>query len=118
QRKRHIFGDMKIEVFDAAGKLLGTVPTSKRRGLNRATWAMRMPPPKTPPAATAAGPGVGPRLLPGAYTVKLTKDKQVYTTQLKIEPDPRVKHTAEDRKAQFDLAVKLYNQLGEMTYAV
>jgi photosystem II stability/assembly factor-like uncharacterized protein len=118
QRKRHIFGDMKIEVFDAAGKLLGTVPSSKRRGLNRATWAMRMPPPKTPPAATAAGPGVGPRLLPGIYTVKLIKDKQVYTTQLQIAPDPRVKHTAEDRKAQFDLAVKLYNQLGEMTFAV
>ncbi len=31
-------------------------------------------------------------------------------------PDPRAKHTAEDRKAQFDLAMKLYAQLGEMTY--
>src|SRR5205823_2759250 len=29
QKKRHIFGDLKIEVFDEDGKLLGTVPTSK-----------------------------------------------------------------------------------------
>jgi photosystem II stability/assembly factor-like uncharacterized protein len=118
QRKRHIFGDLKIEVFDAGGKSLGTIPSSKRRGLSRANWGMRVPPPKSPPAATAAGAGVGPRLLPGTYTVKMTKDKQVYTTQLQITPDPRSKHTAEDRKAQFDLAMKLYNQLSEMTFAV
>ena len=118
QRKRHIFGDLKIEVLDASGKSLGTIPSSKRRGLNRATWGMRMPPPQTPPAATSAGASVGPRLLPGTYTVKMTKDKQVYMTQLQVVADPRAKHTAADRQAQFDLAMKLYGQLAEMTYAV
>src|SRR5262249_4923356 len=119
QRKRHIFGDLKIEVFDSEGKLLGAIPSSKRRGLSRATWSMRLKPPKVPAAASAAfGAAVGPRALPGAYTVKMTKDKQVYTTQLQVLPDPRAKHTAEDRKAQFDLALKLYNLLGEMSFAV
>ncbi len=118
QRKRHIFGDLKLEVFDAAGKSLGTLPSSKRRGLNRAFWGMRVPPPKTPPGATAAGPGVGPRLLPGTYTVKMTKDKHVYTTPLQIVADPRAKHSAADRQAQFDLAMRLHAQLGEMTFAV
>lgn len=118
QRKRHIFGDLKIEVLDAAGKSLGTIPSSKRRGLSRTTWSMRLPPPKVPPAASATGASVGPRVLPGTYTVKMTKDKQVYTTQLQITADPRSKHTLADRKAQFDLAMKLYDQLGEMTFAV
>ena len=36
QQKRHIFGDLKIEILDESGKLLSTVPSSKRRGLNRA----------------------------------------------------------------------------------
>lgn len=36
----------------------------------------------------------------------------------RISPDPRSKHTAEDRQVQFDLAMKLYNQLSEMTFAV
>jgi len=119
QKKRHIFGDLKIEVFDESGKLLGTIPSSKRRGLNRATWPMRLKPPKVPTAATAAfGALFGPRLLPGVYTVKMSKDKNVYTTPLQVVADPRAKHTPEDRKAQFDLSMKLYNLLGDMTFAV
>ena len=48
----------------------------------------------------------------------MTKDKNVYTTKLEVTADPRSKHTALDRKAQFDLALKLYGELGDMTYAV
>ena len=119
QKKRHIFGDLKIEVFDSEGKLLSTIPSSKRRGLNRATWPMRLKAPQVPRAASAAfGAAIGPRLLPGTYTVKMTKDKQVYTTQLQVVTDPRSKHTAADRSAQLDLSMKLYDQLGNMTYAV
>jgi photosystem II stability/assembly factor-like uncharacterized protein len=119
QKKRHIFGDLKIEVFDQEGKSLGVIPGSKRRGLNRATWGMRLKAPRVPTAATISfGATVGPRLLPGTYTVKLTKDKQVYTTELHVLPDPRSVHTAQDRKAEFDLASKLYHLLGEMTYTV
>ena len=119
QQKRHIFGDLKIEILDSDGKLLTTIPSSKRRGLNRATWSMRLKPPRVPTAASAAfGAAVGPRVLPGTYTVKMTKDKNVYTTQLVVTADPRAKHTPEDRKAQFDLSMKLYNLLGDMTFAV
>ncbi len=119
QRRRHIFGDLKIQVFDQGGKLLSTIPSSKRRGLSRATWAMRLKPPKVPAAASAAfGAAVGPRVLPGTYTVKMTKDNEVYTAPLQVVADPRSKHTPEDRKAQFDLAMKLYHLLGEMTFAV
>ena len=119
QKKRHIFGDLKIEVFDQAGKLVGTVPSSKRRGLSRVTWSMRITAPRVPPAASAAfGAAFGPRLLPGTYTVKMSKDKDVYSTQLAVLPDPRARHTAADRQAQFDLAMKLYNLLGDMTFAV
>jgi photosystem II stability/assembly factor-like uncharacterized protein len=118
QKKRHIFGDLKIEVLDASGKSLGEIPSGKRRGLNRVTWPMRLKPPRVPTAASAAfGASSGPRLLPGTYTVKMTKDKNVYTTQLQVVPDPRSTHSMEDRKAQFDLSMKLYEQLGEMTYA-
>ncbi|MBI1805327.1 MAG: sialidase [Ignavibacteriae bacterium] len=118
QKKRHIFGDLKIEVLDGSGKSLGTIPSSKRRGLNRATWSMRLKPPKVPTAATATGASIGPRVLPGTYTVRMTKDKNVYTTKLKVVADPRSKHTAGDRRAQYDLSMKLYNMLGDMTFAV
>jgi hypothetical protein len=119
QKKRHIFGDLTIEVLDRTGRRVGTVPSSKRRGLNRVTWAMRLPPPKVPAAASVAfGAAFGPRLLPGTYTVKMSKDKDVYTAPLMLVPDPRAKHTLAERQAQFDLAMKLYNLLGDMTFAV
>ena len=119
QKKRHIFGDLKIEVLDSAGKVVGTIPSSKRRGLNRASWPMRLKAPQVPRAATAAfGAAVGPRLLPGTYTVRMTKDKQIYTTPLQVIADPRSTHTPEDRRAQFDLGMKLYDLLGNMTFSV
>jgi photosystem II stability/assembly factor-like uncharacterized protein len=119
QKKRHIFGDLKIEIFDSTGASMGVIPSSKRRGLNRATWSMRLKAPKVPTAATAAfGAATGPRVLPGTYTVKMTKDKSVYTTTLNVIPDPRTKFSAADRKAQFDLAMKLHGLLGDMTFTV
>jgi len=71
-----------------------------------------------PTAAQAAGGGLGPRVLPGTYTVKMTKDKNVYETKIQLVADPRSKHTPEDRQAQFALAMKLYGMLGDMTFAV
>ncbi len=119
QKKRHIFGDLKIELLDQSGTVLGTVPSSKRRGLNRTGWPMRVKPPRVPSAATAAfGAATGPRLLPGTYTVRMTKDKSVYTTTLNVLPDPRSKYTADERRAQFDLTMKIHGMLGEMTYLV
>jgi photosystem II stability/assembly factor-like uncharacterized protein len=118
QKKRHIFGDMKLEVFDAQGNLVTTIPSSKRRGLNRVLWSMRMKAPRVPSAATAAfAAAVGPRVLPGTYTVKLTKDKNVYTMPLQVTGDPRANYPVKDRKAQFDLAMKIHAALGDMTFA-
>ncbi len=119
QRRRHIFGDLKIEIFDEGGKLVDTVASSKHRGVNRATWPMRLKPPRVPPAASILGAAaVGPRVLPGTYTVKLTKDDQVYTTKLNIVMDPRATYTLEDRKLQFALCSRLGDMLNHMSWLV
>src|SRR5262249_401917 len=87
--------------------------------LNRATWSMHLKPPAFPPAASAVfGASQGPRVMPGTYTVKMTKGDQVYTTQLNVTLDPRAKYNLQERRAQYDLAMRLYNMLGRMTYAV
>ena len=119
QKGRHIFGDLKIEIFDESGKLVDTVPGSKHRGLNRASWPMRLKAPAVPPAATALFEAAqGPRVLPGKYTVKMTKGDNVYTEQIDVAMDPRVKFSLDDRKAQFDLAMKVYHTIEHMTFAV
>jgi hypothetical protein len=119
QRTRHIFGDLKIEIFDDQGNLVDTVASSKHRGVNRATWSMRMKGPKVPPAASALFQAAqGPRVLPGVYTVKMTKGDQVYTTKLNIVMDPRATYTLADRKEQFALTLKLGAMLNHMSWAV
>jgi photosystem II stability/assembly factor-like uncharacterized protein len=119
QRTRHIFGDLKIEILDQNGKLVDTVASSKHRGVNRATWNMHLAPPRVPPAASASfGASIGPRVLPGTYTVKMTKGDKEYMTKLDVVIDPRAKYTVEDRKAQFDLAMKLSQMLNHMSWAV
>jgi photosystem II stability/assembly factor-like uncharacterized protein len=119
QKSRHIFGDLKIEIFDQDGKLVDTVAGSKHRGLNRASWSMHVKPPAVAPAATALFEAAqGPRVLPGTYTVKLTKGDQTYTEQLTVAIDPRAKYSIEERKAQFDLSMKVYRELEHMTYGV
>lgn len=119
QKGRHIFGDLKIEIFDQDGKLVDTVAGSKHRGLNRAGWSMRLKPPAVAPAASALFEAAqGPRVLPGKYTVKLTKGDQTYTEQLDVAIDPRAKYSLEERRAQFDLSMKVYKLLEHMTYGV
>jgi len=72
-----------------------------------------------PPAASALfGAAIGPRIVPGTYTVKMTKGDNVYTTQLNVVLDPRAQFTVEDRRAQFDLATKLAQLLNHMSWAV
>jgi photosystem II stability/assembly factor-like uncharacterized protein len=119
QKGRHIFGDLKIEILDQNGKLVDTVAGSKHRGLNRASWPMRVKAPAAPPAATALFEATqGPRVLPGTYTVKMTKGDKFYTEQLNVVLDPRAKFSLEDRKAQFDLTMKIYHTIEHMTWAV
>ena len=42
QRQRHIFGDLKVQIFDGNTKLLEYSPRSKHRGLNRISWSMHL----------------------------------------------------------------------------
>jgi hypothetical protein len=119
-KKRHLFGDMKIEVYDAKGQLVSTLPAGKRRGINRVNWPMRLPPPKLPPANSLVVGSqytmVGPRVPPGTYTVKLIQDGKTYPSQVELVPDPRSNHSAEDRAIQYETAMKLYDMLGRLTY--
>src|SRR6266513_1112987 len=109
QRERHLFGKLKLEVLDSSGRVVDELPASKRPGLNRVTWTMRAKPPRVLPAAQIAGSGTrGPRLVPGVYTVRLTKAGKASETKLTIGLDRRAKFSAADRKLQFDAAMKIH----------
>jgi hypothetical protein len=80
---------------------------------------MRIKAPRVPPAATAAFEAAqGPRVLPGTYTVKMTRGTETYTTKLEVTLDPRAKFKLEDRKLELDSAMRVYNLLGDMSFDV
>ena len=119
QSTRHLFGPIRLEVFDAAGKLIETIPATKRRGLNRVSWSMQVPPPRVPRAASLAfGASQGPRVVPGSYTVRLTKGAEVIETKLEVGLDRRASYTAADRQQQFDAAMRVQALFGRMSDAV
>src|SRR5262249_22302207 len=107
------------EVYDASGKLLASVPGSKRRGVNRVTWGMRSKAPKIPPATNLVPENflfVGPRALPGEYKVNLVRGDQTLSSTVKVEPDPRSAYTAEDRALQNKTVMRLYGMLESLTW--
>jgi len=121
QKKRHIFGDLKAEIYDEKGALLTSLQGEKRRGLNRLEWPERAKPPKVPPAAGLVENEFlfyGPQVQEGTYTVKLIKGKETYTSTVKLAPDPRSKSTPADRAEQHRLVTRLYDDLAQLTYVV
>ena len=116
QRSRHLFGKLKLDVLDSKGDLVDSLPANVRRGINRVTWSMRTKPPRVPPAAQIAGSSiVGPRVMPGVYTVRMTKGKDVFETKLTVQLDRRASFTLADRQAQFDAATRVKTLFGNMS---
>jgi hypothetical protein len=111
-----LFGPIKLEVLGPDGKVIDTIPAGKRRGINRASWTMRMPPPRVPPAAQVAfSASQGPRVVPGTYAVRLTSGNETLTANLKIELDRRAPYKLTDKKAQFDATMKVHQLFGRMS---
>jgi photosystem II stability/assembly factor-like uncharacterized protein len=119
QKARHVIGRMKLEVLDASGNVVDELPASKRRGLNRVVWAMRTKPPLVPPAAQIAFSSTqGERVLPGQYTIRLTKAGEVSTAPMTIGLDRRATFTLDDRKAQYDAAEHVKTLFARMSKLV
>jgi photosystem II stability/assembly factor-like uncharacterized protein len=119
QKTRHLYGPISIEILDANGKLVDTITPPKRRGINRVSWSMQVKPPRVPTAAQASNFGSqGPRIPPGTYTVRLKKGGETAETKLNIGLDRRAPYSVEDRKAQFEAAMKVHALFERMSALV
>ncbi|MFI4878503.1 MAG: sialidase, partial [Steroidobacterales bacterium] len=55
----------------------------------------------------------GPRVVPGIYTVRMTKGKEVFETKLNVGLDRRATFSVADRQAQFDAATRVKQLFGD-----
>src|SRR5439155_10405843 len=120
-KKRSLFGDLKLEVCGSDGQVISTLVGSKRRGINRVAWPMRLKGPKVPPSGNLVPLGFaifGPRLPEGTYAVKLLRGKDTLSSTVTLAPDPRSRHTAEDRAVQQKTVLQLYRDLADLSFVV
>lgn len=119
QAKRHLFGDLFLQVYDGDGESLsGHIPGTKQAGINRVDWPMRRPAPKLPPATSLVPAMQGPRVPEGEYRVVLTRGRDTYEGSITLQLDPRSTHSPEDRAIQQRAADRLYELLDRLTYVV
>jgi photosystem II stability/assembly factor-like uncharacterized protein len=84
-------------------------------GSHRFVWNLHYPPPAGAdfgyPISAIVGDTprepLGPAVLPGNYTVKLTVNGRGFTVPLVVKIDPRVKMTSAELSQQFDLALEM-----------
>ncbi|WP_395373493.1 hypothetical protein [Marinicella sp. W31] len=117
-KRRHMFGDMKINILDENDQVITTLVGGKRKGINRVDWPMRLKPPKFPPANSLVPGFVGPRVAEGTYKVEMIKGKKKYYSMVELVPDPRSQHTSEDRAAQNALSMELYDDINDLTFTL
>ncbi len=119
--KRHMFGPLKIEIYDGDGELLKTLDGGKRKGLNVVPWSPSLRPPKVAPSpvldpVTTFAAAFGPAAPEGEYTFRVIRGKETYEGKVGVTYAAESPHEAADRKAQAALVRELYDMLADLAY--
>lgn len=98
-------GDVHVDILDKDGKLVQTVPGTKRKGLNKLYWNMRITPPKVASGGTKVDQSgfVAPMVLPGTYTINLVVGDKTYPETVNMV------HYAPNKDLTVQGAQDLYN---------
>jgi photosystem II stability/assembly factor-like uncharacterized protein len=116
-KKRHIFGDMFIEIYNDKGEKVKELPAGKRKGINRVNWYMRMKPPKVPVSPLLAARSLyGPTYPPGEYTVKIIKGDNNYEGKITVVYDETIPHTIADRNKRQEVLMDAYHLLEDLAF--
>jgi hypothetical protein len=116
-KKRHVFGDMFIEVYNEEGEKIKTLPAGKRKGINRVQWRMVMEKPKVPSSVQLLGWAMqGPSYPPGDYMVKIVKNKDTIQGKVTVEYDDNPHHGEADRDERHKYLMKAYVMLEDLAY--
>ena len=100
---------VKIQILDAAGRLVRELSGPDRQGFNRIAWDLSYPLTFEPGSQDEGwfGPPKGTLVLPGEYRVKLIARGRELTEPLQVRIDPRSRTSAAALKARFDASQNL-----------
>jgi photosystem II stability/assembly factor-like uncharacterized protein len=117
--KRHTFGKMTMEVYDAQQKLVCKLEPGKQKGVNTVEWGFNTQSPKVAKGKTmSGGSSFVPRATAGKYTIRITKGSEVYEHMIETIYDPKSPFSLEDRKRQEAVTAELFQVTQELAYLV
>jgi photosystem II stability/assembly factor-like uncharacterized protein len=132
-------GELKIEILDSQNRVVRTLSSTapepmgsddnedpddfknealaRGAGIQRAVWNLRYDGARKIKNGRidTGDPNNGPRVAPGAYTVKLTAGGKTLTASLKVVPDPRGDLPQTDLDAQAAFAVRVRDDISKLT---
>ncbi|MEP1152666.1 MAG: glycosyl hydrolase [Balneola sp.] len=130
-------GRAKVEVLDSRGELVRTLTGSADDGINRVWWdlsyersfqpKLRVAPPNKPwvplrddgwrPLVTwdldLRRGQLGPRVVPGEYTIRVTVGDNEVTKKVTVRKDPNSTGTIEDIEKQVSFGLEIRNQINQ-----
>ncbi len=109
-------GEAEVTV-SAGGDAVRTLKAELEPGLNRVNWDLRHDSPVPDGGQGFGGPPRGPRVLPGAYTVRVTSGDASAEGSVAVSEDPRIQISEADRRANHDALVRLTSMVAGMTKA-
>ncbi|PHQ28476.1 WD40/YVTN/BNR-like repeat-containing protein [Leeuwenhoekiella nanhaiensis] len=114
-KKRHTFGKMTMEIRDTEGNLIAEPAPGKSKGLNIVLWDQLK---KAPKVAVGKIPSfvAAPYAEAGTYKVIITKGKDTYEHNIRIENDPNTMLSEADREAQRKLTMRLFDDVEDLAY--
>lgn len=115
-KKRHLFGDLYMEIYDEEGQFIKKVQTGGRKGINIVAIPLNLDPPRVPKSPVILGQAAfGPSLQEGTYKLKIIKGKASYETELVLGANPKQTHSSADRELRHKTLMRSYNLLEKLT---
>jgi photosystem II stability/assembly factor-like uncharacterized protein len=109
-------GTVKVEVLDEKGNFLVDLPGTKRKGINKVYWDMRVKPPRVAEGGSKAdwASTVGPMVREGKYKVRVTVNGKTAEGELNLIPDPVSSFTQAQRDANYEAVMRTYRMQEEL----
>lgn len=109
-------GNVTIQIYDEKGELLVELPGTKRKGINKVYWDMRVKPPRVAEGGSKAdwASTVGPMVREGKYKIKVTVNDKSASGDLVLIPDPKSTFTKQQRDDNFNSVMRTFKMHEEL----
>ncbi len=115
--KRVTKGNVDIEVYDANNIKVATIPGTKRKGLNMATWNLSGKPPRVAKGVKADFSGfIGAPIIAGKYKLKLKVNDKVIEQDVDILNDPKSPYTNDEIKIKTETFNKVFKLQEDLAF--